>query len=97
MKTAQVRTYGFNSKGKGQQANKSTIFVVCLSLLGTWSGKGNENWSSQSNLLQVLVSLQGLVLVSQPYFNEAGFAAKFLLDFLLSFGRDLSFISIFLN
>ncbi len=26
---------------------------VCVSLLGTWSGEGSEEWSSQSTLLQV--------------------------------------------
>ncbi|KAL5995706.1 putative ubiquitin-conjugating enzyme E2 23 [Asimina triloba] len=47
---------------------------VCLSLLNTWTGKGNEVWdSSSSSILQVLVSLQGLVLNSKPYFNEAGY------------------------
>ncbi|KAI3506387.1 hypothetical protein L1887_28745 [Cichorium endivia] len=47
---------------------------VCLSLLNTWSGKGNEVWDSKSSsILQVLVSLQGLVLNSKPYFNEAGY------------------------
>ncbi|PIA27784.1 hypothetical protein AQUCO_07500005v1 [Aquilegia coerulea] len=47
---------------------------VCLSLLNTWSGKGNEVWDpSSSSILQVLVSLQGLVLNSKPYFNEAGY------------------------
>ena len=35
---------------------------VCLSLLGTWSGKGVEVWSSQSNMLQVVLSVQGLIL-----------------------------------
>ncbi|CAJ1455889.1 unnamed protein product [Effrenium voratum] len=43
---------------------------VCLSLLGTWAGPG---WDPEkSTLLQVLVSLQGLVLVEDPYFNEPG-------------------------
>lgn len=43
---------------------------VCLSLLGTWPGPG---WDpNHSTLLQVLVSLQGLVLVEDPYFNEPG-------------------------
>eukprot|EP00434_Breviolum_minutum_P014292 symbB.v1.2.012600.t1/scaffold820.1/size171332/7 len=43
---------------------------VCLSLLGTWAGPG---WDpNHSTLLQVLVSLQGLVLVEDPYFNEPG-------------------------
>jgi ubiquitin-protein ligase len=44
---------------------------VCLSLLGTWSGPG---WQpGESTLLQVLVSIQSLILVEQPYFNEPGF------------------------
>jgi ubiquitin-conjugating enzyme E2 O len=43
---------------------------VCLSLLGTWSGPAWD--SQQSTMLQVLVSLQGLVLVEEPYFNEPG-------------------------
>jgi ubiquitin-conjugating enzyme E2 O len=50
---------------------------VCVSLLGTWSGQGSENWDPiNSNLLQVLVSIQGLILVSEPYFNEPGFACQ---------------------
>jgi len=32
---------------------------VCVSLLGTWSGKGSEVWTPKSNILQVLVSIQG--------------------------------------
>lgn len=44
---------------------------VCLSLLGTWSG---PKWSqSHSNLYQVLVSIQALVLgAEQPWFLEPG-------------------------
>ena len=50
---------------------------ICLSLLGTWeSGGKSEGWSAgRSTLLQVIVSLLGLVLVKQPYFNEAGYEA----------------------
>lgn len=45
---------------------------VCLSLLGTWSG---EPWKpSSSTILQVLVSLQSLVLVAEPYYNEPGYS-----------------------
>jgi baculoviral IAP repeat-containing protein 6 len=41
---------------------------VCLSLLGTWAGPG---WvSGQSSLLQVLISIQSLILVPDPYYNE---------------------------
>merc|ERR1712142_234197 len=43
---------------------------VCVSLLGTWSGKGTETWTPDSNLLQLLVSIQGLILVREPYFKE---------------------------
>ncbi|PWW71782.1 hypothetical protein C7212DRAFT_302720 [Tuber magnatum] len=48
---------------------------VCLSLLGTWHAEQkNEAWSARgSTVLQVLVSLMGLVLVREPYYNEAGF------------------------
>ncbi|KAL2944244.1 putative ubiquitin-conjugating enzyme E2 38 [Bienertia sinuspersici] len=44
---------------------------VCLSLLGTWAGTENENWRPfKSNMLQVLVSIQGLILTAEPYVNE---------------------------
>ncbi|KAK3721890.1 hypothetical protein LTR37_002706 [Vermiconidia calcicola] len=47
---------------------------ICLSLLGTWEGSKGEGWNaSRSTLLQVIVSLLGLVLVREPYFNEAGY------------------------
>ena len=48
---------------------------VCLSLLGTWRGHGGENWSvGVSTFIQVLVSVQSLILVPDPYFNEPGAA-----------------------
>ncbi|KAI0828834.1 hypothetical protein BC628DRAFT_1408922 [Trametes gibbosa] len=46
---------------------------VCLSLLGTWKGRPEEKWSRKSTLLQVLVSIQSMILVDYPYFNEPGF------------------------
>lgn len=46
---------------------------VCVSLLGTWIGKGSEVWGPSSSLLQLIVSIQGLILVSEPYYNEAGY------------------------
>jgi baculoviral IAP repeat-containing protein 6 len=47
---------------------------VCLSILNTWHGRPEEKWNAQtSNLLQVLVSIQSLILVSEPYFNEPGY------------------------
>jgi len=47
---------------------------ICLSLLGTWAGKHDcEKWSEKATILQLLVSLQGLVFVKKPFYNEAGF------------------------
>ncbi|XAR56984.1 Ubiquitin--protein ligase [Bertholletia excelsa] len=47
--------------------------IVCLSLLNTWFGRKNEKWNpAESTVLQVLVSIQGLVLNQEPYFNEPG-------------------------
>ena len=46
----------------------------CLNLLNTWTGKGNEVWNpTSSNILQSIVSIQGLVLNANPYFNEPGY------------------------
>lgn len=44
---------------------------VCLSLLGTWIG---PSWQpSKSTILQLLVSVQSLVFVPDPYYNEPGY------------------------
>ncbi|KAL9035581.1 MAG: hypothetical protein Q9180_004788 [Flavoplaca navasiana] len=50
---------------------------VCLSLLGTWEGDDDEEeWvPGKSTVLQIIVSLLGLVLVKEPFYNEAGFEA----------------------
>ncbi|CRG92579.1 ubiquitin-conjugating enzyme E2 O [Talaromyces islandicus] len=48
---------------------------ICLSILGTWPSENpDETWSpTNSTVLQILVSLMGLVLVKDPFYNEAGF------------------------
>nr|XP_006820901.1 PREDICTED: baculoviral IAP repeat-containing protein 6-like [Saccoglossus kowalevskii] len=46
---------------------------VCLSLLGTWEGQGGEQWNETSTVLQALISIQSLILVPEPYFNEPGY------------------------
>ena len=46
---------------------------VCLSILGTWSGAASESWMPGiSTMLQVIVSIQSLVMIPYPYFNEPG-------------------------
>eukprot|EP00762_Andalucia_godoyi_P002090 ANDGO_02499.mRNA.1 Putative ubiquitin-conjugating enzyme E2 38 len=55
--------------------NLYTDGTVCLSLLGTWhSASTCESWSpAVSTILQLVVSLQSLLLVQEPYFLEAGY------------------------
>ena len=49
---------------------------VCLSLLNTWNGEGGEKWNSSSTFLQVLISIQSLIFIEEPYFNEPGYETK---------------------
>ncbi|XP_038713917.1 probable ubiquitin-conjugating enzyme E2 25 isoform X2 [Tripterygium wilfordii] len=52
---------------------------VCLSLLGTWSGKETEMWRpKESTMLQVLVSVQALILNTKPFFNEPGHESQYV-------------------
>jgi baculoviral IAP repeat-containing protein 6 len=47
---------------------------VCLSLLGTWSGQESEKWNANtSTFIQVPISIQSLILIEKPYFNEPGY------------------------
>merc|ERR1711907_634934 len=56
--------------GKYINPNLYECGKVCLSLLGTWSGPG---WDADtSTLLQLCVSIQGLILIEAPYCNEPG-------------------------
>ncbi|KAJ1484597.1 ubiquitin-conjugating enzyme/RWD-like protein, partial [Baffinella frigidus] len=64
----------FHSFGDRLNPNLYDNGKVCLSLLGTWGGDGVETWNpAKSNVLQVLISIMGLVLVPEPYYNEAGY------------------------
>ena len=56
--------------------NLYTNGYICLSLLGTWSGDNIEKWNSQtSNILQILLSIQSIVMSEGVYFNEPGYAS----------------------
>ncbi|KAH8092454.1 ubiquitin conjugating enzyme family protein [Cristinia sonorae] len=47
---------------------------VCLSLLGTWQGPG---WvAGRSTLLQVLISIQSMILCEEPYLNEPAWSSS---------------------
>lgn len=72
---------------------------VCLSLLGTWAGQESEKWNPKtSTFIQVMISIQSLILVEQPCFNEPGWEkdintprGKLLSD---NYNKDLHFNTI---
>ncbi|XP_062011348.1 probable ubiquitin-conjugating enzyme E2 26 [Rosa rugosa] len=65
----------YHSGGLRLNPNLYDCGKVCLSLLNTWSGGKQEMWiPGKSTMLQVLVSIQGLILNTEPYFNEPGWA-----------------------
>ncbi|KAF8024134.1 hypothetical protein BT93_F1360 [Corymbia citriodora subsp. variegata] len=68
----------YHSHGLRINPNLYNCGKVCLSLLGTWAGQHkNEKWiPGVSTALQVLVSIQGLILNSKPYFNEPGYESS---------------------
>ncbi|XXG67648.1 hypothetical protein AAC387_Pa06g0943 [Persea americana] len=71
---AQPPDVHYHAGGLRLNPNLYACGKVCLSLLNTWSGSKNEKWSPRkSTMLQVLVSIQGLVLNAKPYFNEPGY------------------------
>ncbi|TKY54252.1 putative ubiquitin-conjugating enzyme E2 38 [Spatholobus suberectus] len=75
----------FHSFGLKLNPNLYRDGQLCLSLLNTWFGKKREKWDpSGSTMLQVLLSIQALVLNEKPFFNEAGAEA---------FGRVFDFES----
>ncbi|XP_039121824.1 putative ubiquitin-conjugating enzyme E2 38 [Dioscorea cayenensis subsp. rotundata] len=64
----------YHSGGLRINPNLYSNGKVCLSLLNTWPGTGCENWNpKKSTMLQVLVSIQALILNAKPYFNEPGY------------------------
>uniref|UniRef100_A0A8D8CH63 Baculoviral IAP repeat-containing protein 6 n=1 Tax=Culex pipiens TaxID=7175 RepID=A0A8D8CH63_CULPI len=66
--------------GKGKVRFNPNLYQdgkVCLSVLNTWAGRPEEKWNAEtSSFLQVLVSIQSLILVPEPYFNEPGFEQR---------------------
>ena len=64
----------FLSHGRRLNPNLYEDGKVCLSILGTWDGDDVEVWDPRnSNVLRVLLSLQAMVFVEEPYYNEAGY------------------------
>ncbi|KAG2328235.1 hypothetical protein Bca52824_010963 [Brassica carinata] len=64
----------YHSGGLRINPNLYNCGKVCLSLLGTWNGNTREKWLPQeSTVLQLLVSIQALILNQKPYFNEPAY------------------------
>jgi len=67
----------FLTTGRGSVRFNPNLYnqgKVCLSLLGTWQG---ESWNENSTILQVLVSIQSLIFIDHPYFNEPSYQKSF--------------------
>lgn len=66
----------FKQTGGGSESMNPNLYPdgkVCLSLLGTWQG---TPWQpGKSTILQVLLSLQGMVFCDEPYYNEPGWSS----------------------
>ncbi|XP_074284886.1 putative ubiquitin-conjugating enzyme E2 38 isoform X2 [Silene latifolia] len=64
----------YHSSGFRLNPNLYECGKVCLSLLNTWQGGKNEMWlPDKSTMLQVLVSIQALILNTEPFYNEPGY------------------------
>ncbi|AES61992.2 ubiquitin-conjugating enzyme [Medicago truncatula] len=64
----------YHSGGLGLNPNLYASGKVSLSLLDTWFGNKDQKWTpGVSTMLQVLVSIQGLILNAKPYYNEPGY------------------------
>ncbi|XP_018716017.2 putative ubiquitin-conjugating enzyme E2 38 [Eucalyptus grandis] len=70
---AQPPQVHYRSFGYRINPNLYASGAVCLSLLNTWGGNFLERWNpKESTILQLLLSIQALVLNEKPYYNEPG-------------------------
>ncbi|KAK9280766.1 hypothetical protein L1049_003654 [Liquidambar formosana] len=79
----------YHSRGLFLNPNLYPSGKICLSLLNTWVGQEEEMWNpKQSTMLQVLVSIQALVLNEKPYYNEPARLRTFEADISPIFTKD---------
>lgn len=72
------RVWFLNNGGKRMNPNLYADGKLCLSILGTWSGTGGEQWNPAiSSLIQIYQSIQSQILVEHPYFNEPGYESSY--------------------
>ncbi|MEM3062534.1 MAG: ubiquitin-conjugating enzyme E2 [Nitrososphaerota archaeon] len=72
-KSPRVRLY---TTGYGQVKFNPNFYEdgrICLSILGTWPAQAGESWIPEvSTMLQIMISIQSLVMNAEPYYNEPG-------------------------
>jgi ubiquitin-conjugating enzyme E2 O len=70
-------TLHFHHKRFRMNPNLYDNGYVCLSLLGTWEGTAScEQWNPVlSNVGQIILSVQAMILNKEPWYNEPGFEA----------------------
>ena len=84
-----------NHGGKRFNPNLYNCGKVCLSLLGTWSGTGGENWNPETSTLQQLfISVQAQILIEQPYFNEPGYEQQNNMDKSRRYNNDIRYYTL---
>ena len=67
-----------NTGAKRMNPNLYDSGKVCLSILGTWDGDASESWNpALSTLITIYKSIQSLILIEQPFFNEPGYESRF--------------------
>ena len=68
------KVYMLNTGNVRFNPNLYNCGKVCLSILGTWAGSKGETWNKEtSSLLQIFMSIQSLILIDEPFFNEPGY------------------------
>ncbi|KAK3995544.1 hypothetical protein QBC44DRAFT_319748 [Cladorrhinum sp. PSN332] len=83
-------TVSFKTTGGGKVRFNPNLYnngTVCLSLLGTWSGNPWE--PGVSTISQILLSIQSMIFVEYPYYNEPGFESKPSKEFEESYNRGI--------
>ncbi|CAG9313801.1 unnamed protein product [Blepharisma stoltei] len=67
--------FTLKTTGSGQAYFGPNLYssgYVCLSIINTWSGDPEEMWTPNKNILQVLLSIQGLVMDDHILQKEPG-------------------------
>ncbi|KAL2268956.1 hypothetical protein VTJ83DRAFT_3802 [Remersonia thermophila] len=85
----------YRTTGSGRSRFNPNLYSngkICLSLLGTWQG---QPWEPQSStILQILVSIQGMIFTSEPYYNEPGHELSPQPDVSAKYNREIDLMTV---